>query len=443
MITLSPSQQAVVDAFPEFLMDDSKELTISGFAGSGKTFLVEYLADMATKQQQMVKLIDPNIPMRIMHFSATTNKAAAVLEDMLHKEVTTIHSLLGLTVQNDYKTGKVKLTKKLQGKNLRNSIVIIDEASMVNAELLKVIREHCHPTTGCKIVWVGDSYQLPPVMEDVCPVFQESPNTHFLKEIQRQVKGSPIIQLSAMYRATLDDHELDWPRIANVGTTIMHYADKDDFFKVIENAYRPDHSPDDYKVLAWSNNRVREYNRWIRSFENYPEPFVAGEIVVTNKPLFHEKTILASTDTRHVIRRVTPAQIDGLHGFMIELGGVSEEFFQPRDWTQANSLMKQHAADAKKTRNWGPYFDIKQGWADLRPIHASTVHKAQGSTYREVFVDLANISKNTKWREVARLVYVAITRASDKVHLYGELHSNYTKKPPINLMEGFANVDCL
>ena len=188
---------------------------------------------------------------------------------------------------------------------------------------------------------------------------------------------------------------------------------------------------------------MRDYNRWIRSFTGYSQPFVEGEVVVTNKPLFHQKTILASTDTRHIIRKVTSAHIDGIDGFMIELGGIGYEFFQPLDWTQANSLMKKYSDDAKRTGSWGPYFDIKQGWADLRPIHASTVHKAQGSTYREVFIDLANISKNNKWREVARLVYVAVTRASHKVHIFGDLHDNYTKKPIVNLMEGFANVDCL
>jgi ATP-dependent exoDNAse (exonuclease V) beta subunit len=60
-----------------------------------------------------------------------------------------------------------------------------------------------------------------------------------------------------------------------------------------------------------------------------------------------------------------------------------------------------------------------------------------------VFVDLNNIGQNTRWQEVARLVYVAITRASDKIHVFGELCMNYNKQPPVNLMEGFVDVQAL
>ncbi len=439
-IIFSPSQQAVIDDFPEFLMDDIKEMTIAGFAGSGKTFLVQYLAQMGGKQQEMVKLIDPKTPMRTMLFTATTNKAAHVLETMLNRDVSTIHSCLGLTVQNDYKSGKVSLIKKLAGENLVNTLLFIDEASMINDELRTIIREHTHHVKGCKVIYIGDSYQLPPVMEDVCPVFINATNTYFLKEIQRQVAGSPIIQLSSMYRTHLDDHTLDWPNIANVGNTIMHYANKVDFFTAIETAYKSDHQPDDYKVVAWTNKRVRDYNRWIRSFYGYTAPFEVNEIVVSNKPLFYDHNILAPTDSKHFIDHVEPETRDGVDGFSIRLRGLEYTFFQPASWDQADELKKKYAADAKKTKNWGPYFDIKIEWTDLRPVHASTVHKAQGSTYDEVFIDLNDIGKNNKWREVARLVYVAITRAKNKVHIFGELSRNYNKQPLNNHMAKFTDV---
>jgi hypothetical protein len=437
-IIFSPSQQAVVNAFPGFLMDDSKEFTITGFAGSGKTFIVQYLADMISKHEELIKLIDPSVPRRQSLFTATTNKAAAVLQEMLQQEVTTIHSLLGLTVMNNYRTGKVTLNKKHASKSLRNTVVFIDEASMINAELLTIIRKSAFPTPGCKIVYIGDSYQLPPVMEDMCPVFQETPNTHFLNEIQRQVAGSPIIQLSAEYREVLDDHELEWPKIPT-NHAITHYDNKVTFFNAIETRFKESHEPNDYKVVAWANKRVRDYNTWIRTFSGFTEPYECGEVIITNKPLFINGSIAAATDSMHIIRSSFPDTEDGIEGYRIELIGMGGSFFQPTDWDQANALAKKHAADAKKTKQWQPYFAIKQDWADLRPIHASTVHKAQGSTYKEVFVDLSNIGKNNKWREVARLVYVAVTRASDHVHIFGELTGNYNKQPTIDLMEPFRN----
>jgi exodeoxyribonuclease-5 len=437
-IIFSPSQQAVVNAFPGFLMDDTKEFTITGFAGSGKTFIVQYLADMTAKHEELIMLIDPTVPHRQCLFTATTNKAAAVLQEMLQQEVTTIHSLLGLTVVNNYKTGKVTLTKKHSGKPLRNTVLFIDEASMINAELLRIIREDTKSIPGCKVVYIGDSYQLPPVMEDVCPVFQERPNTHFLNEIQRQVEGSPIIQLSAQYREVLDNHELDWPNVPT-NTAITHYDNKRTFFDAIEKRFKESHEPNDYKVVAWSNKRVRDYNTWIRTFSGFTELYECGEVIVTNKPLFVDGSIVAATDSMHIIRSSSPAVVDDIQGYQIELIGIAGDFFQPTDWEQADALSKVYAKEAKKTRQWQPYFAIKQDWSDLRPIHASTVHKAQGSTYKEVFVDLSNIGKNNKWREVARLVYVAITRASDHVHIFGAITGNYNKQPIVDLMEPFRN----
>ena len=446
MITLSPSQLQVVEEFPEFLTNDDPELTISGFAGSGKSFLVKYLEEAVERQQEVLRVMDPLVAKRKMLFTATTNKAAAVLSEMLGKrDVSTIHKLLGLVVQNDYRTGKQKLVEKERVANLSHSIVFIDESSMINLELLERIRDSQQRFTDCKIVFIGDAYQLPPVFEDVCPVFhKDAQNVFFLNEIQRQVADNPIIQLSAKYRGTLDDHTQDWPAIPDDGKHIMHYTDKRGFFDQIEAAFLQDHLVDTYKIVAWSNNRVRAYNRWIRKIQGKTEPFEVGEIMVSNKPLFYDGQLMASTDTMHEITRVRQEILLNIPGYWIEiLGHKGIEYFQPLRWPEASALAKQYAIEARRTRDWRDYFYITQEWADFRPIHASTVHKAQGSTYDEVFVDLNNIGTNTRWQEVARLVYVAITRASDKVHIFGDLCMNYNKEPPKNAMDAFADVNNL
>lgn len=455
-VKLSDSQKAVVDHFPHFLMDpEATEMTIAGFAGSGKTFLVSHLAEINDKIQRFVRVMDQEVPKRKLFFTATTNKAAAVLEQMLNVEARTIHSLLALRVRNNYRTGRTELVPNERGvqEDLNNSIIFIDEASMINRELLIAIRKQQRKFTGCKVVFIGDEYQLPPVKEDICAVFEDGEHTVRLREIQRQVRGNPIIQLSAKYRECLDDHSKPWPKINDDGVHIIHYEDKHEFFKAIENVFKPpvaslkyqhDEDPDRYRVLAWSNNRVREYNDWIRGLRGLPPQFVPGEIVTTNRPLLaSDDKVLAQTDSFHLIRRVEPKIMDGIKGFEIWLDNIGLSFFQPWDWNEAQALAAQFKKDASKTRNWRPYFNIIQHWADLRPIFASTVHKAQGSTYREVFVDLNNIGKNNNWREVARLTYVAITRSSHRVHIYGKLQERYSRKPVVDHMEPFKNVECL
>ena len=444
MIKLSPSQLLVVEEFPEFLSNDDPEMTISGFAGSGKSFLVEYLAEAVDKQQKLLKVIDPTMHKLNIFFTATTNKAAAVLAEMLQdSNVSTIHKLMGLVVQNDYKTGKQILVEKSRITNLNNSILFIDESSMINLELLEMIHKAQQKFANCKIVFIGDAYQLPPVLETVCPVFNKNAqNVFFLNEIQRQVADNPIIQLSAQYRAVLDDHTKNWPEIPEDGKHIFHYTKKHDFFDKIKAAYIQEHRINQYKIVAWSNNRVRSYNRWIRKLQGMTAPFQIGETMVSNKPLFHKGLIMAPTDTLHKIVGLKEHTIDAVSGYKIKLLGFGDiEFFQPISWPEASALAKHYAKEAKLTRDWKPYFKVTQEWADLRPVHASTVHKAQGSTYDEVFVDLNNIGTNTRWQEVARLVYVAITRASDKVHIFGNLCMNYNKQPSQDFMEAFTDVN--
>jgi hypothetical protein len=446
-ITLSPSQQNVVDSFPGFLLSKDKEFTISGYAGSGKTFLVQYLTKMAPAQQKMVQLLDPSIKARKFIYTATTNKAAEVLRGTLHQPTATIHATLGLRVMNDYTTGKQTLQQKDPSQPLSSSILFIDEASMINNELLESIRKTAKNYTDCKIVYIGDAYQLPPVKEDVCPIFQAGKaNTHFLREIQRQAEDSPIISLASEYRKMLDDPSLSWPEIPQDNESIFWYDDKAKYFDALRTAYTAPHKPDDLKIVAWKNNRVIRYNSWIRNLLGFTEPIEPGDIVTTNKPMFNRRAIVAPTDYRMTVSTVTPgvdviANRYEVTGYWVTFTkwGNTVKVFMPSNWNDVDVLTKQLA----KEKDWGPFFSIKENWADLRPIHASTVHKAQGSTYKEVFVDLDDIGKNTRWRDVVRLVYVAVTRASHKVHIYGNVTTNHVKKEAVDSMESFKDVQSL
>ena len=439
-VTLSPSQETTVEEFRLFLNDpDQSEFLISGFAGSGKSFLVEYLVAVVEREFKVARVIDPTATMKTFFFTATTNKAANVLMGMLNKSTSTIHRLLGLAVQVNYKTGKVSLIKQNQPKDLSYSVVFIDEASMITRDLLKHIQDAGRRFTECKLVYIGDSYQLPPVKENMCPIFQTDIPKHFLTEIQRQVAGSPIIQLSTQYRKMLDDHTLDWPVIIPDNHTVFHYTDNQDWFDIIKQSFMPTHDPDDVKVLAWTNDRVREYNTWIRSFKGQTGDYALDEIVQTNKPIIRNDKVLAPTDSTHRIYSIREIQIDDVDGYHIGLRnlqtGGAQMAFQPKNWKDANLVASGYA----KNKNWKAFYQIKNEWIDLRAVHAQTVHKSQGSTYRDVFIDLTNIGKNNKWQDVVRLVYVAITRASHQVHIFGNLSNRYNKKAIVNHMEVFRN----
>ena len=96
--------------------------------------------------------------------------------------------------------------------------------------------------------------------------------------------------------------------------------------------------------------------------------------------------------------------------------------FLANNFDDVKNLLKKYAAK----KQWRDFFEIKDTWLDLRSVYASTVHKSQGSTYETVFIDLADIGKNYIASDVARLLYVATSRASKKVVCYGQLPDRYT-----------------
>ena len=99
----------------------------------------------------------------------------------------------------------------------------------------------------------------------------------------------------------------------------------------------------------------------------------------------------------------------------------SHRAFLPKRHSDAKALLKRLA----KKKEWVDFFSIKETWLDLRPSYASTVHKSQGSTYETTFIDMSDIGKCRIPSDVARMVYVAITRASQQVIIYGDLPPKY------------------
>ena len=68
----------------------------------------------------------------------------------------------------------------------------------------------------------------------------------------------------------------------------------------------------------------------------------------------------------------------------------------------------------KRRAAWRHYYNLESTLIDLRAPHALTVHRAQGSTYTQVWIDGYSISRAPGRRA---LMYTALTRTSKDVHL--------------------------
>ncbi|NCA71928.1 MAG: hypothetical protein EOM91_17990, partial [Sphingobacteriia bacterium] len=90
---------------------------------------------------------------------------------------------------------------------------------------------------------------------------------------------------------------------------------------------------------------------------------------------------------------------------------------------QAAALKASGGDEADVRRAWRTYFETRERLVDLRPPHALTVHKAQGSTYGHVLIQVEDIARAADQSDhlLARLLYVAATRAAQTATFYGAM----------------------
>jgi ATP-dependent exoDNAse (exonuclease V) alpha subunit len=162
---------------------------LSGYAGTGKTFLIDYVVRQVLKLKIGTEAV----------FVSPTGKAAVNLV----KNGTmagTVHGLIYIRNEDDFdvdENGEIieaeELTFYKKPKiDEKIKLIIIDESSMINETVLTDLLSF-----NVKCLFCGDGAQLPPV-NGTCPLLR---NPHFtMKEIVRQAADNPIIQVATMAR---------------------------------------------------------------------------------------------------------------------------------------------------------------------------------------------------------------------------------------------------
>lgn len=422
-LPLNQGQQAAADGFFNFLFSDVKELIISGPGGVGKTFLMAHLIDEIMPQyENSCHLVGIKPTYTDVVMTATTNKAAEVLGVATGRPAQTTHSFFNLKVVDDYSTGRSNVVKTQSWKVHSNCIIFIDECSMIDRQLLAHIREG---TVNCKIVYVGDHCQLAPVHEPISPIYNQ--NLPFFELTEPMRTNDPHLQaLNLQLRATVETGEF-WP-IQLVPGVITLLSDEE-MESMIDSTFANDAGAN--RILAYTNQRVTDYNNHIRDLRQVVDTYVEGEILINNSAVQLPKGML-SVEAEITIERLNQ------HTHMVELmPNVELECIGADICTAYGDRYlnvnlpndKSHYAQLvtyfRKQKNWSKFYKLKNEFPDLRPRDASTVHKSQGSSYDHVFVDLGNVSTCHNPNQVARMLYVAMSRARKGIYLYGELASKY------------------
>jgi len=433
MPDLYPDQKAIVDDIVKFYQTPGQLLfCLTGWAGTGKSFTI----------QRAIKTLQQLHPGLRACLTAPTNKAAKVLRSMaaeygLAIDCMTIYSSLGLVLDNN---DEVKYTKKMREGGFKDmDVVVIDEGSMVNKNVTSKIREAAQ-MYGVKVIAMGDEFQLPPVKESVASLFAEADVKRHLTENRRQCDGNPILELCSSLRQDIIDGTCRAQFKTNVNEDLdigIHALNGEDWYdwiklNFVSDQYKED--PDSFRILAYTNKRVNMLNKAIRRLlvGETVEPYTVGERVITRHPLFQDMTeanplLVANTDEELTVLQIYednhPLYAHMNEEFKVwtttlkaDSGGVAEVYILHEDSLGDHKRMLNKLSKAAYGgAPWRHFWDFKDSFADLQPPHAMTIHRSQGSTYENVFIDVRNCYKNPKARERNQLLYVGSSRPSENL----------------------------
>lgn len=407
---LNKCQEKALDALLEFCYSQEKYICLSGMPGTGKTYLLNKLANQLDTINTVLKIAG-RTPFIDIRFTATTNKAAAVLKESLDSEfATTVYKLFGIKVTNDYRTGEEKLdfTRAI---TVPDSLIIIDEASMLSYEVLEYINKYA---IRSKVIFVGDKNQLPTVSGKSADVFNKFKVIELTK-IMRQ-KPSLAKAIKNAKNALEAGEMIDLPSMESESIIRLN---KSDFLDSIVNMGLND------KILCYTNNKCIAYNSHIRNELGLPTTPIKGDLCISKGRVvsqYGDRQIVLNAEESFPIIDVKP--IDkyiyigdckyGVKEYLTHKGtffGLEKPELYPL-------LLKSAYAKCKEIKDYTGYIYIKENILDPRFYYSSTIHSAQGSTYDNVYIDLNDIVKGRGATKETKnkLLYVAISRAKNKIY---------------------------
>lgn len=419
---LTDHQKDVVYAILEEFKT-SNIVTLAGSAGVGKTYTLHGLI------QKLVTETNCDITM-----TAPTHKAVSLLENNF-SEVVTIHKALGLVLVREF--GSQKLQPK--GKVSTGEILVVDEASMIDIELLKFVKDAIRRGHFKKVLLCGDSYQLPPVEQvgkkvdyrakAVIPAFTDIP-VYELTEIIRQKKGSNIITLAEEIKRCFDvksfflskklQTDLGFP-IMSLENCIDAYVDelRKDLSFAVNN-----------RIVSYTNDRVDYINNVIRKklFGNDVKEYKVGETIIIQQPVVKDvpnrdyKEIIINNGEELIITESKAgyytytddniSKVISTYKVRVKYYDVVLTFVAEDSINTYNEIKKHlYTKRGAKKADWKRYWAFVDLFNSSKYSYASTIHKSQGSTYHACLFDLYKLPDYIP-DLFNRLFYVATTRAS-------------------------------
>lgn len=379
-----------------YVLDPNSEgrvIVLKGIAGSGKSTCIS----------QIIKDYKGSILV-----TATTHKAKNNLQVDIGIKAYTTHSALGFNmVRNGIEQYLSDVREPLQA-----DLLIIDEMSMLPNKVYQKALNGSYK----RILLVGDECQLPAIglRADI------KPDVEFTLTEQMRQSADDLVLHSYLESLRSSIKAKQMPNFREgLPENILLYSSHKDFCRAYLDCTLTK------RILAYSNSCIDSYNRALASDDLYS----VGDLLVLDKPIGYVKNgdivevYEANQDTNGI-----------WHIQAISNDGETLSFKVTKNKKQEKCILDTTLRDDPDS-----YWQVSDQYMHPKHIYASTIHKAQGMTLDEVFIDATDVFKQltrkpTKYNnynrpisieEFLKLMYVAISRMRYKAHLYVGETRNY------------------
>ena len=370
---------------------NNKVMMLTGGPGPGKTTIIRGIVECYAKVHQLSLEIDDyrDKPFPVL-LAAPTGRAAKRMSEATDLPASTIHRLLGLNGR--------ELPTDINARDLKGSLLIVDEMSMVDTLLFKTLVQAI--PTAMHVVLVGDKDQLPSVgpgqvFYDLL-AFTELPKVE-LTNIHRQAADSTIIPLAHAVKAGRVPADLMAKKADRSFIPCQAWQVPDVVEQIIKLSRQRGYTAQDVQILA-------PMYRGAAGVDNLNELAQA----VYNPP---------TKDKQEVEFR---GQVFRVGDKVLQLVNSPENNVFNGDIGQITAIeTKKGAKGATITIDFdGNEVNYhRMEWNQIQLAYAISIHKSQGSQFKMVLMPVVRQFSRMLQRN---LVYTAITRAADKLVLLGE-----------------------